>query len=165
MSNIVSGPGGLDDVLMFPQLANDGEPGEVYSVTVGSAGDTYMGLRDGAIQIRRAYEGAPGLFTGLVDYDGMYYPRMVGGVKEDLVRLPVYAKRVKDIYGNYWSLADLAGKGGEWQSAVLAKCVIEPAADDGSSDEKAIFLRLYTERNGDTLVFELASNMYYSSGV
>lgn len=87
----------------------------------------------------------PGIVTGLSDFDGMAQPN------NGELPLPVYAKQVKDIYNNVWPLSELTG--GPWQAATVAK-IIQP-------DGTPLFLRLHTERNGDTLIFEFSNNEYY----
>ena len=86
-----------------------------------------------------------GLVTGLRDYDGTELP------DNGELPLPVYAKNVKDIYNNVWPLSELTG--GAWQAATVAKITLP----DGTT----LSLRLHTERNGDTLVFEFSNNEYY----
>lgn len=150
---------GTSDVWNFPSLAHSaiGTAGLLYNVTIGAEGE--LSINNGVLYIGTAYNGKPGLFTGLKDNDGNYYPRLIEGTKEREVRLPVYAKRVKDINDKYWQLSELADKG-SWQAATLAKCVIQPATD--TTEEKAIYLKLHTERGGDTLVFELTTDINYS---
>lgn len=152
---------GTADVWNFPSLANTLTltAGLVVSVVGCRTKDkeTFR-INAGEVIIPHAVEGKPGLFTGVADADGEYYPGLREGVMKDCALLPAYAKRVKDIDGNYWQLSELAK--GSWQAATLAKCVIQPATD--TTEEKAIYLKLHTERGGDTLVFELTTDIYYS---
>lgn len=80
----------------------------------------------------------------------------------DVRDYPVRARCVKDIFDQVWTLEELADKGA-WQAAVIAKCILQPAAEDGSVEEKALYMTLHTERGGETLVFGLSNGMYYSS--
>ncbi len=153
---------GTADVWNFPSLANTvtQTPGLVVSVVGCRVEDMEsFRIKAGEVIIPHAVYGRPGLFTGVEDADGAYYPEARDGEMKSCALLPAYAKRVKDIYGNYWFLSELA-KGGSWQGATLAKCVIQPATPQ--EDEKAIYLKLHTERGGDTLVFELVSDNCYS---
>ena len=86
-----------------------------------------------------------GLVTGVRDFDGTELP------DNGELPLPVYAKQVKDIYNNVWPLSELTG--GPWQAANVAKILLP--------DGTPLFLRLHTERNGDTLIFEFSNNEYY----
>jgi hypothetical protein len=88
-----------------------------------------------------------GLVTGLRDYDGTELP------DNGELPLPVYAKRVRDIYNREWSFAELAGE--DWQAATVAKTNLP--------DGTPLFLKLRTGRNGDTLIFELATSEYYTT--
>lgn len=152
---------GTADVWNFPPLSNTDTltAGLVVSVVGCRTKDkeTFR-IVAGEVKIPHAVGGNPGLFTGVSDADGEYFPGLRGGVWQDCARLPVYAKRVKDIYGNYWQLSELDNNG-SWQAATLAKCVLQPATN--ISEEKAIYLKLHTERGGDTLIFELETASYY----
>jgi hypothetical protein len=88
----------------------------------------------------------PGIVAGVADFDGTMQPN------NGNLPLPVYAKNVKDIYNNVWPLSELTG--GAWQAATVAKITLP----DGTT----LSLRLHTERNGDTLVFEFSNNEYYN---
>ena len=81
----------------------------------------------------------------------------------DVRDYPVQVRCVKDIYNDEWTLEELSGKGGAWQAAVVAKCVLQPASEDGSTEEKAIYMTLHTERGGELLVFGLTNGLYYSA--
>lgn len=92
-----------------------------------------------------ANPGQAGIVTGLSDFDGTIQP------DNGNLPLPVYSKNVKDIYNNVWPLSELTG--GPWQAANVAKIILP--------DGTPLFLRLHTERNGDTLIFEFSNNEYY----
>lgn len=132
----------------IPPLANTPTPGLIY--TIQPSANSNWSLNGGCAQIGVASPTIPGLFAGLQDYDGSYFP---DGLKRYVVDLPAYAKRVQDIHGNQYALSELVG--GVWQAATIATCTLP----DGTN----LYLRLRTDRNGDTLIFELSTNQYYSS--
>ena len=132
----------------IPPLANTPTPGLIY--TIQPSANSNWSLNGGCAQIGIASPTTPGLFAGLMDYDNGYYPEAATNY---IIPLPVYAKRVQDIHGNQYALSELVGEA--WQAATLATCTLP----DGTT----LYLRLRTDRNGDTLIFELSTNQYYSS--
>lgn len=139
------GDGGLPFV---PPLASDNTPGLIH--TIRPSGSRTWGMTDGAAEIGLATGNTPGLFGGIFDFDGAEFPSTkINGQTP----IPVYAKRVKDIHGNVWPLSDLVGD--PWQAATVASCILP--------DGTPLCLRLRTDCHGHTLIFELATDQYYSS--
>lgn len=139
---------GEQDALCFPGLANSSTQtaGMLYSVVVGTKSTA---IENGVLTLGTASSSAPGLFAGLKDSDGYYYPT----INEAATVLPVCAKKVKDIYEDVWTLAELKNKG-SWQAATVAKCVLP--------DGTPLFLKLHTQGDGEILLFELTTSEYYS---
>lgn len=148
---------GTADTLNFPGMADNATntPGLIYAITGCTTNDKESFRVDrGNIIIPHAALGKPGLFTGLQDPDGAFYPGLlISGTFQDNVILPIYAKKIKDINGNVYFLSDL--KYGSWQAATVAKCTLP----DGTT----LALKVHTEGEGEIMCFELTTNDYYSS--
>jgi hypothetical protein len=139
---------GQQDALCFPGLANSSTQtaGMLYAVVVGTKSTA---IENGVLTLGTASSSAPGLFAGLKDSDGYYYPT----INEAATVLPVCAKKVKDIDKKVWTLAELKNKG-NWQAATVAKCVLP--------DGTPLFLKIHTEGDGEILLFELTTSEYYT---
>ncbi len=139
------GDGGLPYV---PPLASANTPGLIH--TIRPSGSTTWSMTNGVAEIGWATGNSPGLFGGITDLDADFYP---DSLNLGRAQLPVYAKKVQDIHGNVWPLSDLVGD--PWQAATVASCILP--------DGTPLYLRLRTDCHGHTLIFELATDQYYSS--